>query len=35
MIFFIYANIGIYVYGHIETAPDNPYANSKCDPNEV
>lgn len=33
MIFFIYANIGIYVYGNVETVADNPYANSKCDPN--
>ncbi|CAD8119924.1 unnamed protein product [Paramecium sonneborni] len=34
MVFFIYATIGIYVYGDVETVPDNPYANSKCDPNE-
>lgn len=32
MVFFIYATIGIYVYGNVETVPDNPYANSKCDP---
>ncbi|CAD8182723.1 unnamed protein product [Paramecium octaurelia] len=34
MVFFIYATIGIYVYGEVETVADNPYANSKCDPNQ-